>query len=89
MSSRHIPANPRRMADGAIETAQRNSRACGGSSASPLAGPVFVDRSKVTDCGTCGKSAAKLEQLQRGGFWECSHIECPKRKRPTAQEAQR
>lgn len=36
--------------------------------------------SKPTDCGTCGKTGDKLKGLLAGGWWECSHIECPKRR---------
>lgn len=32
-------------------------------------------------CSTCGKTAEKLKRLLAGDRWECSHVECPKRRR--------
>lgn len=31
-------------------------------------------------CATCGKTAEKLEQLRRLD-WECSHVDCPTRRK--------
>lgn len=31
-------------------------------------------------CATCGKTAEKLKALSRA-WWECSHVDCPNRKR--------
>jgi hypothetical protein len=63
---------------------QHRGETRGTASESPLAGPVYVDRSKIADCNTCGKTGAKLQELKDKEYWECSHVECPTRKPLTA-----
>lgn len=32
-------------------------------------------------CTVCNKTDKRLEDLESSGEWECSHVDCPKRRR--------
>lgn len=32
----------------------------------------------MTDCKTCGKTTEQLQRREK--TWQCSHVDCPKRK---------
>jgi ribosomal protein L37AE/L43A len=54
----------------------------------PLADTIYVHSKQPRACTGC---ARKPEELKRmfAGLFECSHVECPLRRGPTAQPAQR
>ena len=33
------------------------------------------------DCSTCAKTAARIEAMREEEDWECSHVECPRRRK--------
>ena len=55
-----------------------------GSIGCTLGGTIYTAPPDPKQCSACGKQGAKLFQIVRG-IWECSAVECPMRKRLTAQ----
>lgn len=55
---------------------------------SPLARAIYTAPKQPEACGTCNKRGAFMSALNRGAI-ECSHIDCPNRKRCTAQPSAR
>lgn len=74
-----VKANHSRRVQAALADAQSNSKRIG-TGASPLAGPIPKGDPKPTDCATCGKTAKRLQRLA-DEEWECSHVECPCRRK--------
>jgi hypothetical protein len=33
-----------------------------------------------SDCTTCGKTAARIEAMRNEEDWECSHVDCSRRR---------
>lgn len=79
MQSRHIPLNPQRIEEGVQQDAERRSRERidSGGGSHPLAGAVPVGDPKRS-CDLCGKDPAKMD---REFGWECSHVDCPCRRK--------
>ena len=81
--------NARRQLEGAVADAKRNADHAVRGPSSPLAGTIYVDRAKKpTECGTCLRKGAFMAAINRGDG-ECSHIDCPNRKRVTAAPCQK
>lgn len=51
---------------------------------SPLAGPIYTGEKDPVECMTCKKRGKWMKHIARGES-ECSHIDCPHRKRYTAR----
>lgn len=84
MNTRRIPANTKRMVEGAIVDAKRNAELAVRSSGNTWAATVYKGDSKPKECATCNKRGVHMQMINVGEI-ECSHIECPNRKRCTAQ----
>lgn len=50
----------------------------------PLAGPVFTEPKKPTECTLCHKRGQWVREIN-AGITECSHVDCPLRRSVTAQ----
>jgi len=86
MSARIIPANPGRMLEGALADVERNSHIARSQSGNTWASTVYKGDPKPKACATCNKRGVHMQMINAGEI-ECSHIECPNRKRCTAQVA--
>lgn len=84
MSARHIPANPKRMLEGKLANIERDHRTSGPSAGNTWAAMVFKGDPDPKECATCNKRGTHMRLIAVGEI-ECSHIECPNRKRCTAQ----
>jgi hypothetical protein len=84
MSARVVPANPARMLEGALVDAEQNARIARSPGGNTWASTVYKGDPKPKECATCNKRGVHMQMINAGAI-ECSHIECPNRKRCTAQ----